>query len=189
MNKCVNCDYTTENDEKFCPKCGSEIIAEEPIEENVPAIVEAPSGESAPKAPLPGKGKAITGMVLSACALGCCLPGLTTIVFSSLALVLGIVGMIISNQSIKENGNNTFNKLGNIFGKIAVIIAGIDLGLTFIGACIELIVSVIVIPIGFLGSLISAVMGFLETVILAILGVAGSVLVVHLPEILSFFAG
>ena len=44
MNKCVNCDYTTENDEKFCPVCGGEIVVDAPAAEVVGA--EAPGKKS-----------------------------------------------------------------------------------------------------------------------------------------------
>ena len=60
MNKCVNCDYTTENDEKLCPNCGGEIV------------VDAPAAEVPAK-----KGKKIVGVILSVigliCASGCIL--------------------------------------------------------------------------------------------------------------------
>lgn len=115
MNKCVNCTYTTENDEKFCPNCGGELIVEAAAEVVAPA----------PK----GNAKGIVGVILSILglvnALVCILIALISTLFTpiftgiphlivgSIGLILSIVGLILSWKS---------SKVGKIIGIIAVVL-------------------------------------------------------------------
>ena len=80
MNKCVNCTYTTENDEKFCPNCGGELVVDAPAAE----VVGAENNSS--------KTKSIIGMILSAVGMGFSLISFGSLLNAIIAIVLGAVG-------------------------------------------------------------------------------------------------
>ena len=120
MNKCVNCDYTTENDEKFCPVCGGEIVAET-VAEALPAA--KPASNAMP----------ITGMIFSIVGLHSSVNFLLvnlvlflaggSYVFPILSTISATVGLILSIMSAKRRGKSTFTRLGITFSIIAL---GID---------------------------------------------------------------
>lgn len=119
MNKCVNCTYTTENDEKFCPNCGSEMVTEA-VAEAVPAA--KPGSKAMP----------ITGMIFSIVGLH---NSLTLVLVNLLLLLAGgsfilpllpalssTTGLILSIISTKRGNKSTFTRLGMTFSIIGLIV-------------------------------------------------------------------
>jgi RNA polymerase subunit RPABC4/transcription elongation factor Spt4 len=164
MNKCINCTYTTENDEKFCPNCGSELVAEAAPE--VAPVVESNSTQAKPA----GNSKALTAMILSAAAMLCCVPGLGSFTFNLLALLLAIVGIILANQCIKEGDTSTYSSLGKTFGKIAIIVTCIDLCITIILAIVGFLITFGTVILGFLGTTFTAAIPLLSMIFMTASG-------------------
>lgn len=108
MNKCTNCNYSAKNEEKVCPVCGSEMVAQAPISD----------------------AKRITGMVLSAVGLHNALfsvlsffmtsAGAAVFLPSFLSLPCNIVGLILSLQCLKQGDDSPFSRLGRLFGILGI---------------------------------------------------------------------
>ena len=143
MNKCVNCDYTTENDEKFCPNCGGELIVEAVAEVVAPAP--APKGNVTG---IVGLIASIAGMLFALPCIGCCfipvygIPGL--IVNGIMCAFFSTVGLICSWKN---------NKIGKILAIIALIIvvAAIILGIITFGGLL-----VVGLLAGLIGGIVNA---------------------------------
>lgn len=164
MNNCPNCSYTTDSEAKFCPNCGSELVAEAAPE--AAPVVESNSTQAAPAS----NGKAITAMILSAAGMLCCVPGLSTFSFNLLALLLAIVGIILSNQCIKEGDTSSYSSLGKTFGKIAIIVTCIDLGITLILAIVGFLLTFGTAILGFLGTIFTAAIPLLSIIFMSASG-------------------
>ena len=150
MNKCTNCNYTTENSVNFCPMCGGRMVAQETAYQPAPPqhIVPLAYESRTVSTNKPNKAKMIVGMALAidsfataiimffyVIALADLFPelGLTyAFVFALINLPIGIVGLVLSKDTTDGYNTPIFCRLGKIFGLIAVILTGVTLFLALL---------------------------------------------------------
>ena len=143
MSICPSCNKTTNDDVKFCSKCGIQLVeayAPQPDYSHQPV-------QATNKAP--SMGKVITGMALSIAGISLAALNLLyvtlflfesgemafvfSLVMSMFSLPLSIVGLKLSASSIAEGSTSNMAVVGKRLGLVGIILTGASLFLGFIG--------------------------------------------------------
>ena len=149
MNKCVNCDYTTENDEKFCPNCGGEIVVDAPAAEVVGAEVSDKKhsiGMILSVAALISAGVYILLSIISGLPIIGFLVGLINPIVGLAGPILAIIGIILSWKS---------DKLGKILGIVALVVFIVAFVISFVFTGLAVIIALVPNVLGLVAAIVT----------------------------------